>query len=95
MANKEKVNPAQCEVMAKLVDDLTTTGKPILDEKQMKAFKKICKYERQKFQRRTLSNFLHIRQDRFRFSSFLFQAVRRVRKTCLPPADNTAGEETL
>ncbi len=42
--SSEKLDVNLCQAMAKLVDELTTTGKPVLDQKQMNDFKKICKY---------------------------------------------------
>ena len=43
MASSNKLDVNQCEAMAQLVEKLTTTGKPVLDKEQMKAFKKLCK----------------------------------------------------
>ena len=42
-STQEKLDVSQCETMAHLVEKLTTTGRPTLDQEQMKAFKKICK----------------------------------------------------
>ena len=42
-STQEKLDVSQCEIMAHLVEKLTTTGRPTLDQEQMKAFKKICK----------------------------------------------------